>query len=125
VRFWTGHIRSRAAPVLVREGFAWGALLFGPLWLAAHRAWIPAALVLTAVVLILALASSASAAALMVALAVWLGLSGHDLWRWSMRRRGFTLFEIVAARHDTDALAKLLDRRSDLAGNFLPPGGRR
>jgi len=125
VTFWTGHVRSGAAPVLVREGFAWGALLFGPLWLAAHRAWVPAALALAACILILALASGASAAALMLALAVWLGLSGQDMRRWSMRRRGFMLSEIVAARHETDALARLLERRPDLAGRFLPPRAAR
>jgi hypothetical protein len=122
VRFWTGHMRPGTEPVLVREGFAWGALLFGPLWLAAHRAWIPAALALAAGILILALTAGATAAALMLALAVWLGLSGHDLRRWSMRQRGFTLFEIIAARDETDAFAKLLERRPDLAGGFLPPG---
>ena len=53
-------LRPGAAPVLVREGFAWGALLFGPLWLAAHRAWIPAALALAAGILILALTSGAA-----------------------------------------------------------------
>ncbi|MGA3403040.1 MAG: DUF2628 domain-containing protein [Acetobacteraceae bacterium] len=122
MRFWTGHLRSGTTPVLVGEGFAWGALLFGPLWLAAHRAWIPAALAFAAGLLIVALTTGASATALMLALAVWLGLSGHDLRRWSMRRRGFTLFEIIAARNEADALAKLLDRRPDLAGRFLPPG---
>ena len=52
MRFWTAHIRAGAAPVLVREGFSWGALLFGPLWLAVHRAWIAAVLALAASVLI-------------------------------------------------------------------------
>ena len=122
MRFWTGHLRPGTRPVLVREGFAWGALLFGPLWLAAHRAWIPAALSLAAGILILALAAGPAATALMLALAVWLGLSGHDLRRWSMRQRGFTLFQIVAARNETDALVRLLERRPDLASSFLPPG---
>jgi hypothetical protein len=125
VTFWTGHLRSGAAPVLVREGFAWGALLFGPLWLAVHRAWVPAALALAAGILILALASGAAATTLMVALAVWLGLSGQDLRRWSMRRRGFMLLTVVAARREADALARLLERRPDLAGSFLPPSAAR
>ena len=122
MRFWTGHQRPDTAPILLREGFVWGGLLFGPLWLAAHRAWIPAALVLAAGILILALTTGATAAALMLALAVWLGVSGQDLRRWSMRQRGFTLFEVIAARNETDALAKLLERRPGLAGRFLPPG---
>jgi hypothetical protein len=115
-------MRPGAAPVLVREGFAWGALLFGPLWLAAHRAWIPAALALAASILIAALTSGPAVTTLLLALAVWLGLSGQDLRRWSMRHRGFTLFEVVTAQHEADALARLLERRPDLAVRFLPPG---
>ena len=88
MKFWTAHIRAGAAPVLVREGFSWGALIFGPLWLAAHRAWIAAALVLAAFVLIVFLATDGIAAALLTALVVLLGLSGHDLRRWSLDRRG-------------------------------------
>jgi hypothetical protein len=125
VRFWTGHVRPGAGPVLVREGFAVGALLFGPLWLAAHRAWVPAALALAAGILILALTSGAATAALMLALAVWIGLSGQDLRRWSMRHRRLVLFEIVAARHETEALARLLERRPDLTSRFLPPRAAR
>ena len=30
-------------PLLLAEGFCWAALLFGPLWLLAHRLWWPAA----------------------------------------------------------------------------------
>jgi hypothetical protein len=107
--------------VLVREGFAWGAFLFGPLWLAAHSAWIAAALALAASILILALTTGATAAVLMLALALWLGLSCHDLRRWSMRHRGFALFGVIAARDETGAIARLLEHRPDLAGSFLPP----
>lgn len=123
--FWTAHIRSDRPPSLIREGFSWGALLFGPVWLAAHRAWIPAAFALAAAVLILVLAPPGEAALLMPALAVVLGLSGHDLRRWSMTHRGFVLSQVVAARSETEALGVLLSRRPDLAGSFLPPGTAR
>lgn len=122
MRFWTGHMRPGAAPVLVREGFSWGALLFGPFWLAAHRAWISAALALAASILILTLTKGVTASALLLALEVWLGLCGRDLCRWSMRRRGFMPFEVIAARNEAEALARLLERRPGLAGIFLPPG---
>ena len=125
MKFWTGHIRAGAPPVLVREGFSWGAFLFGPLWLAAHRAWIPAALVLAADILIVTLAKGPPQPVLLLAVAVWLGLTGQDLRRWSLLLRSFALSQIVAARDETEALGRLLDRRPDLAGSFLPPGAAR
>jgi hypothetical protein len=125
VKFWTGHLRSGAAPILVREGFSWGALVFGPVWLAAHRAWIPAALSLAAGVLIVALTGGATEAALLLGLAVWLGVTGNDLRRWSIRLRGYVLFQIIGARGELDALARLLERRPDLAGRFMPPESAR
>ena len=125
MNFWTGHARPGAAPVLVREGFARGALAFGPLWLAAHRAWIPAALVLAADLSIFTLTTGVAQAALLLALAVWLGVSGHDLCRWSMRLRGFALIQVIAARDETEALARWLDYQPELADALLPPGLRR
>jgi hypothetical protein len=124
VRFYTAHIRPGAAPVLVREGFSWGALIFGPLWLAAHRVWIAAALTLAAIVLIIVLTEGGLAAALLVATVVLLGLSGHDLRRWSLDHRGYLLSQVVAARDELDAIARLLERRPDLKGSYLPPDAR-
>ena len=125
MKFWTGHLRPDAEPVLVQEGFSWGALIFGPLWLAAHRAWIPAAMSLAAAILIEALTSGPTQAALMLALAVWFGIFGNDMRRWSLGLRGFTLLEVVSARDETEALGEWLQRRPDLAGRFLPPGTAR
>ena len=34
MKIWTAHERAHASPILVREGFSFGALLFGPIW---HR----------------------------------------------------------------------------------------
>jgi hypothetical protein len=121
VRFWTVHIRSSTAPILVREGFSWGALLFGPLWLAVHRAWIAAVLTLAASVLIVVLAPGDVAAALLTALILLLGLSGNDLRRWSLDHRGYLLAQVVVARDELEALGRLLDRRPDLGGGFMPP----
>lgn len=121
MRFWTIHMRANAAPVLVREGFSWTALLFGPLWLAWHRAWIPAALDLAASILIGVLTSEPATAVLVLGQAVLIGLSGHDLRRWSVRLHGYQLTHVIAAATETEALGRLLARRPDLAGRFLPP----
>jgi hypothetical protein len=125
VTFWTAHVRPGAAPILVREGFSWGALCFGPVWLAVHRAWVAAALTLLAVVLIVVVAGNGVQAALLAALVLLLGLSGHDLRRWSLDHRGYLLAQIVMARHEMEALERLLERRPDLKGSYLPPQAAR
>jgi hypothetical protein len=125
VNFWTAHIRAGAAPILVREGFSWGALIFGPLWLAAHRAWIAAVLSLAAFILIVFLATDGIAAALLTTLVVLLGLSGHDLRRWSLDLRGYLLAQVLVASNELEALERLLERRPDLKGSFLPPQAAR
>jgi hypothetical protein len=95
--------------------------LFGPLWLAVHRAWIPAVLTVVATVLILFLTTDGTSIALLSALILLLGLSGHDLRRWSLDHRGYLLAQVIAARDELEALERLLTRRPDLKGSFLPP----
>jgi hypothetical protein len=121
VKFWTAHVRTGTAPVLVREGFSWGALLFGPVWLALHRVWIAAVLVLVATVPILLLAGDGMATALLAALILLLGFYGQDLRRWSLDHRGYLLAQVVTGRSELEALEKLLERRPDLRGSYLPP----
>jgi Protein of unknown function (DUF2628) len=125
LRFWTAHLRQGMEPVLVREGFSWGALFFGPFWLAVHRAWVPAVLALVATVLIIVLTTDGVSVALLSALILLLGLSGHDLRRWSLDHRGYLLAQVVAAHNEMDALRRLLARRPDLKGRFLPPEAAR
>jgi hypothetical protein len=121
VKIYTAHLRAKKPPVLVKEGFSWVALFFGFLWLLAHRAWIPAVLALAAELLIGALTGDGSRPALEIGLAVLLGLTGRDLVRWSLARRGYVLAHVLAARDSDSALARLLTGRPDLAASYLPP----
>ncbi|MDA8252452.1 MAG: DUF2628 domain-containing protein [Rhodospirillales bacterium] len=114
---YTAHLRPRRPPVLVREGFAWGALVFGPLWLLAQRAWIAGVLALCADVLIALIPADNLLWPLHLALAWALGLFGHDLVRWSLARRGYLLAHVVAAGDADAAFARLLARRPDLAAD--------
>ena len=51
MKIYTAHTReSGEAPVLVREGFSLGALVFGGLWLLTQRAWIPGVLAICAAI---------------------------------------------------------------------------
>ncbi len=99
----------------MREGFAWGALFFGPIWLALHRAWIAAAIDLALGVLAAALVHGAAGPVLLLALAVLQGMFGNDLRRAGLARRRFLLAHVVAARDRDAALARLLALRPDLS----------
>jgi hypothetical protein len=115
VRIYTAHLRPSSAPKLVKEGFSWGALLFGWLWLLAHRAWIPAVLALAASALIGVFTADGARPVLECGLAFLLGSTGRDLVRWSLARKGYVLAHVVAARDADAALARLLTGRPDLA----------
>ena len=120
MRLYTALLRHDAEPILVREGFSWGAFLFGPIWLAVHRAWVAAALSLAAYVLIAVLASPALGPVLGRGLALTLGLTGNDLWRWALEQRGYALLHVLAARDWDGALQRLLAYRPDLAERLRP-----
>lgn len=108
------HLRPEAPPELVPEAFSWGALIFGPLWLFAHRVWIAGIIALCLWVVIQALVPGGGAAVLLATFEFTLGLFGHDLRRWSLARRGYGLAHVVAAPDADTALARLLTARPDL-----------
>ena len=118
--FYTAHLKPDAEPVLVKEGFSWGALVFGPLWLAAHRAWMAAAFALASYVLIAVLIPAPASRILVLGLAVLVGLTGRDLCRWTLQQRGYLLTHVVAARDPEDALLRLMTHRPDLANRYWP-----
>jgi hypothetical protein len=120
VKTYTALLKAGAEPVLVREGFAWGALFFGPFWLAAHRAWIAAAISLAAYVLIAVLAPEPACEILAAGVAVILGLTGNDLRRWALENRGYLLVHVLSAGNPDDAFTRLLTHRPDLAARFRP-----
>jgi len=119
VNTYTAYLRSQDAPVLVREGFSWGALIFGALWLLTHRAWIPGVIALAAAVAIGVLTNAPARVVLEFGLAFLLGLTGRDLVRWSLGRRGYAAAHVVAGRNADAALSRLLTLRPDLAPRFV------
>jgi hypothetical protein len=116
---YTAHTRPRSRPVLVREGFSWGAFIFGPIWLLAHRAWIAAVLTICVEVAIGLLIRGPVRSALILGVIWLLGLFGRDIVRWALERRGYAFVHVVTGRDDDAALADLLDRRPDLVPDAL------
>lgn len=123
MKSWTVHLKPDRPPVLLREGWSWGAFVFGPFWLLVRRAWLPAVLWLALSVLLAALAPGGARPVLVFALSVLAGLLGWDLVRWSLLRRGYGLAHVLAARDEEAALARLLAARPDLVERCfdLPP----
>jgi len=113
MRIYTAHEKPHASPILVREGFSFGALFFGPIWLAIQGAWLPAGAVLVLSILFLLVHAPASLI-LILGLSVLVGFSGRDLVRWSISRRGYLESNVVTGRNDDDAHARLLEARPDL-----------
>jgi hypothetical protein len=119
VKIWTAHEKSHAPPLLLREGFSLGAALFGPFWLAAHRAWVPAGISLLVVVLAPALTNPPASIVLTLGVALLMGLSGRDLVRWSIARTGYLQTGVVTGRSEDRAQAKLLAVRPDLVERIM------
>lgn len=131
MRAWTAHLAPNREPVLLPEGFSWGAFLFGPVWLLIQRAWIPAALYVVVTVVLSALPLPQGASTVIgLAISVLAGVLGRDWVRWSLERRGYTEGAVLAARDGDAAYARLLAARPDLAHGLVdhaldqPVGGR-
>jgi Protein of unknown function (DUF2628) len=114
VRFWTAHEKPRASPVLVREGFSFGALVFGPFWLLAQGAWLPAIAGFLVGGAIPLLTRPPASAVLGSGLALLFGFSGRDLVRWTVARRGYLQTDVVTGRNEDEAYARLFTARPDL-----------
>ena len=119
MKIYTAHTAPHAAPLLLREGFSWGAFLFGPLWLLGHRCWTAGVLLACAWIAVAFVPDGAVQLLLAAALAWAAGLWGQDCRRWTLERRGYVMPHVVAADDTDTALARLLDRRPDLIGDAL------
>jgi hypothetical protein len=87
----------------VKDGFGWGAALFAPVWLAAHRLWWPLLGYVAANGLFelgrMALPSAGSWIALAgVALHLLIGLEAGTLRRWGLARRGWRMLAVVSGK---------------------------
>ncbi|MHA1568433.1 MAG: DUF2628 domain-containing protein [Alphaproteobacteria bacterium] len=125
MRVYTVHIQAESAlpdggAVLVKEGFSWPALMFGPIWALGLGLWVAAAALLAAGAVIgaaleLSGADFPTRAAIVAGFQVLVGFTANDFRRWSLARRGFADARVVAA---PDRLAA--ERRYFEARNLAP-----
>lgn len=112
-----GTRKPPAEPVLLREGWSFWALVFGPFWLLRHGCW---ALGVAAMVVLLlsALLPEPWDLSLAAALHVALALHGQDARRWTLARRGWHLVHVVAGDDEEAALFRLAVAEPRLARLF-------
>jgi hypothetical protein len=97
-----------ADAAFLRQGFAWGAFLFGPLWLFRRGLWL-AVMVWAALFLILLtmasldLLSFEASLTLLFLLQLLLGFEANDLLEVNLADKGFHLLEIIAGRTADEA----------------------
>lgn len=152
------HLRGEGASnvadaAFIREGFAWDAFFFGPLWLLQCGLWLAALVWIAAFVALLTFSglgalSLATTWTIALLLEILFGLEANRLRERKLARRGYHLVEIIAApaldqaevaffRHfetpEEDASTPLGPRatrpsaasRQEVLGVFPDSGGRR
>lgn len=112
MRVYTVHVPpgsdAGAPPLLLAEGFSWGAALFGWVWLAAQKLWWQAGLALLAA-LLLGWASPWVSPWALLGLQVVLGAEARDIQRHALGRAGWREAGLVAAPDEPSALQRLVD----------------
>jgi len=114
VKTWTVHTKAGRTPELLPEGFSAAAMILGPVWLLAQRAWLPAVLLGCAQIAGSLLVPGAYGVLLSLAFAWIGGVFGRDLVRWSLERRGYALTDVVAASSQDLAFGRILTARPGL-----------
>jgi hypothetical protein len=113
VRLYTVHQGPSPAGrgddvVFIRDGFSWLALIVPPLWALYRALWLVVAGIAVLALAINGLAqwtaaSSSAMVAVILAAVLLFAFEANDLWRWTLRRRGFRDVAIVAGRSLADA----------------------
>jgi hypothetical protein len=111
-------------PMLVPEGFAWLAFLFGLPWLLWHRLWLEAAIYVGGLAMLVLLLPATALVPASLALQVLLGAHAQDLRRMALARRGYAEAHVVVAGDADRALARVLEARPELAHMPVPEVAR-
>lgn len=124
-------VRNRSAAdhadrfVFVREGFSFGAFLFGALWMLWRRLWL-AVVIYVALVVILQIGllafgiSAPTRAAVHVLIHLLVGMEASSLRRWTLMRRGWRDCGVVIADDLEMAERRFFDARAGRPAAAMP-----
>lgn len=131
MKIYTVYVKRKAEnPVesayFVPEAFNWWAIIFpvNIFWSLSHRCWLFLALTLIYTSTSF-MADSFSRetnmiiGSLKLAFLPFLGIWANDFWRLSLRRRGYEIDSVIAARDDTEAQMRYLENSPPI-GDLRP-----
>ncbi len=107
--------RKPARAVMLRDGFAFWAMLLPVPWFLVHGCFALAGLVLAALLLAGAALPPAMAAAATLGLHIFLGFEARTLQAWWLGLRGWRTEAVVTGRDEAGAFLTLASGRPDLA----------
>ncbi len=109
MRHFSVHMAADGDAELVKDGFSWPALLFGPLWLAWRGMWRELAALIGLYVVIGMISGSSPQLAmwLHVLVALLLGFEGNSLARAALERKGYEERGVISAQGRDEAGLRL------------------
>lgn len=120
MRVWTVHARPPsqrrgAETLLVRDGFAWGAVLVPTIWFLSNRLIALAAMHAAACIALAAALPGPVAGPLLLGLNLFIGFEARNLQAWWLGLRGWRTEGVVMGRDEEAAFLHLATWRPDLA----------
>ena len=117
--------------IFIKDGFSWGAALFGPVWLLAHRLWWPligyvGAYGAIEAVRLTRLVDQRWIGLSLLALNLLLAFEGDSLRRWTLNRRGWRMLGAATGRNRNECERRFFEAwiptQPVLQATPVPPG---
>jgi hypothetical protein len=119
-RRWLGA-SGRAETKVIRDGFVWGAFLFGPFWALARMRWMAAGVLaagwLIAGILAALPGDPGASGGIWLIAALWSGFSARDLEAWSLENQGWSTADVMLAASLVEAEARMIAADADRAAD--------
>jgi hypothetical protein len=116
----TGGASEADRTIFVKDGFCWPALIIPVIWMLYRRMWIVLcfyALFAVAIELAGRFLGAPTATALGILGALYLGVEGNTLRRWTLARRGFAERAVVDGRSIAEAEIRFFHRLASAPDN--------
>lgn len=110
MRAFTLHLAPGHPPLLIREGFSWGAFVFAPFWLLRHGLWLGLLAYAAGFVAIGALLPPGWRGLLLLGLHLLAGFEARDLLRARLTRQGRGVRAVIFGMDEDTAFLRALSQ---------------